>query len=108
VRAARAIDCPCQNGERFALLDVITVVRVIAVVWLVVHRLPDAHRQREGLSQDPLAYSPRPHNPIFIEPSAAVAPVAVVEAEAAPRRPVFVGTGGGDSPVCAAVAVSCF
>jgi hypothetical protein len=84
---------------------VTTVVSVIAVVWLVVHRLPDAHRQRDGLSQ---TRSPRPHNPIFIEPSAAVALVAVVEAEAAPRRPVFVGTSGGDSPVCAAVAVSCF
>jgi hypothetical protein len=42
---------PWPEWERFELLDVITVVGVIAFVLLAITRLPSAHRQRDGLPQ---------------------------------------------------------
>lgn len=53
---------PWPEWERFALLDVVTVVGVIAFVWIAVNRLPDAHRPRGGAAQrrSPMAPHSRP------------------------------------------------
>jgi hypothetical protein len=42
---------PWPEWERFALLDLVTLVGAIAFVWLAIHRLPDAHRHREAPAQ---------------------------------------------------------
>jgi hypothetical protein len=51
---------PWPEWERFALLDVITVAGVILALWLVINRLPHAHRlPGPARRRPPPWYSPK-------------------------------------------------